>query len=68
MKLRKDGSLTIRLPEPLKEALERAAEADRRSLSQMVGLALERFLESRNEWPPAARAVRKAAKPAARRS
>lgn len=54
MKLRKDGSLTIRLPVPLKEALDRAAEADRRSLSQMVGLALEKFLESRNEWPPAA--------------
>lgn len=52
MKLRKDGSLTIRLPAPLKEALERAAEADRRSLSQMVGLALEKFLEARNEWPP----------------
>lgn len=53
MKLRKDGSLTIRLPVPLKEALERAAETDRRSLSQMVGLALERFLEARGEWPPA---------------
>jgi predicted transcriptional regulator len=53
VRLRKDNSLTIRLPGPLKEALERAAEADRRSLSQMVGLALERFLEARNEWPPA---------------
>ncbi len=52
MKLRKDDSLTIRIPAPLKEALERVAETDRRSLSQMVGLALEKFLESRHEWPP----------------
>ena len=52
MKLRKDVSLTIRLSNPLKEALERVADADRRSLSQLVGLVLEQYLESRNEWPP----------------
>jgi predicted transcriptional regulator len=52
VKLRKDVSLTIRLSQPLKDALERAAEVDRRSLSQLVGLALEQFLESRHEWPP----------------
>ncbi|HEY4243678.1 MAG TPA: ribbon-helix-helix protein, CopG family [Kofleriaceae bacterium] len=52
MKLRKDVSLTIRLPQPLKDALQRAADTDRRSVSQLVGLALEQFLESRHEWPP----------------
>lgn len=64
MKLRKDDSMTIRIPAPLKEALERAAETDRRSLSQMVGLALEQFLESRHEWPPP---KAKPARPAPRR-
>lgn len=53
VKVLKDVSLTIRLSNPLKQALERAAEKDRRSLSQLVGLALEQFLESRHEWPPA---------------
>lgn len=49
----KDGSLTIRLPLPLKAALERAAENERRSLSQTVGIAIEQYLEARGEWPPA---------------
>jgi len=53
VKVLKDVSLTIRLSNPMKQALERAAEKDRRSLSQLVGLALEQFLESRHEWPPA---------------
>ncbi len=50
--MRKDGSITIRIPQPLKEAMERAAETERRTLSQMVELALEQFLEARREWPP----------------
>jgi predicted transcriptional regulator len=49
----RDGSLTIRLPLPLKAALERTADNERRSLSQTVGLAIEQYLEARGEWPPA---------------
>jgi hypothetical protein len=51
VKQRKDGSLTIRLPLPLKEALERVAESERRSVSQTAEIAIERFLEARHEWP-----------------
>ena len=61
MALRKDVSLTVRLPGPLKQALERVAETERRSLSTTVALALEQYLEARNEWPPTK------AKPSARR-
>jgi len=49
----KDGSLTVRLPLPLKTALERVADAERRSLSQTVVIAAEQYLEARGEWPPA---------------
>jgi predicted transcriptional regulator len=64
---RKDVSLTIRLTESLKQALERAAETERRSLSQLVGLALEEFLEARHEWPPPGTAKRSTRGSAARR-
>jgi predicted transcriptional regulator len=67
VKERKDVSLTIRLTDSLKEALERAAEADRRSLSQLVGLALEQFLEARHEWPPPGHPKRSTRGSAARR-
>jgi predicted transcriptional regulator len=65
VKERKDVSLTIRLTNSLKVGLERVAEVERRSLSQLVGLALEQFLESRHEWPPKPERARKNA--AARR-
>jgi predicted transcriptional regulator len=67
VKILKDVSLTIRLSQPLKDALERAAETERRSLSQLVGLALEEFLEARHEWPPPGSAGRSTGGSAARR-
>ena len=54
MKHLKDTSITVRLSQPMKEAVQRVANAERRSLSQMVAVALEQFLESRHEWPPGA--------------
>lgn len=52
MKVLKDTSITVRISETMKEAVQRAADAERRSLSQMVAVALEKFLEARHEWPP----------------
>jgi predicted transcriptional regulator len=49
MKHRRDTSITVRLPLSMKRAVERAAEAERRSLSQMIVVVLEQFLESRRE-------------------
>ena len=51
MKQRRDTSITVRLPLVMKRAVERAAEAERRSLSQMIVVVLEQFLESRHERP-----------------
>jgi len=51
MKQRSDTSITVRLPLAMKRAVERAAEAERRSLSQMIVVVLEQFLESRHERP-----------------
>ena len=51
MKQRRDTSITVRLPLAMKRAVERAAEAERRSLSQMIVVVLEQFLESRHERP-----------------
>jgi predicted transcriptional regulator len=66
VKLRKDVTMTIRLTQPLKDALERVAETERRSLSQLVGIALESYLEQQqHEWPPKPERARKNA--AARR-
>jgi uncharacterized protein (DUF1778 family) len=47
MKNRRDTSITVRLPLSMKRAIERAAEAERRSLSQMVVVVLEQYLERR---------------------
>lgn len=51
MKQRRDTSITVRLPLAMKRAVERAAEAESRSLSQMVVVILQRFLEARHEQP-----------------
>lgn len=51
MKRRRDASITVRLPLMMKRAVERAAEAERRSLSQMIVVVLEQFLESHHERP-----------------
>lgn len=51
MKQRRDTSITVRLPLAMKRAVERAAEAESRSLSQMVVVVLQQFLESRHERP-----------------
>jgi predicted transcriptional regulator len=70
MKQRRDTSITVRLPLAMKRAVEREAEAERRSLSQMIVVVLEQFLESRHERPERnATTVRsKRTRPAARRS
>jgi predicted transcriptional regulator len=51
MKRRKNTTITVRLPLSTKRAMERAAEAESRSLSQMVVVVLGQFLESRRERP-----------------
>lgn len=51
MKQRRDTSITVRLPLAMKRAAERAAEDERRSLSQLIVVVLEQFLESRHERP-----------------
>jgi predicted transcriptional regulator len=56
MKQRRDTSITVRLPLAMKRAVERAAEAERRSLSQMIVVVLEQFLESHHERPKQNRA------------
>lgn len=48
----KDTTITLRISQPMKEAVQRLADAEHRSLSQMVAVALQSYLESRNEWPP----------------
>jgi hypothetical protein len=50
--MQKDDAIGFRAPAALKRALERAAEADHRSLGQLCTLVLMRFLEQRGEWPP----------------
>lgn len=52
MKILRDTSITVRMPQPMKDAIQRVASAERRTLSQMVAVAMEQFLESRHEWPP----------------
>jgi hypothetical protein len=51
MKQRRDTSITVRLPLAMKRAVERVAETENRSLSQMVVVILGQFLESRHERP-----------------
>jgi hypothetical protein len=43
----KDATVTFRLPEATRDALRRAAEADRRSLSSLAVIVLEGWLEER---------------------
>jgi Ribbon-helix-helix protein, copG family len=50
----KDTSITVRISQPMKDAVQRLADAEHRSLSQMVAVALQHFLEARREWPPGA--------------
>lgn len=57
MNRRKDTSITVRIPLPMKQAVARVAEAERRTLSQMVAVVLENFLVSRHEWPQRASAT-----------
>jgi predicted transcriptional regulator len=61
MKLRKDVSMTVRVSDAMKDALQRIADSERRTLSQLVGIVLEEYLESRHEWPPKPERARKAA-------
>jgi predicted transcriptional regulator len=55
VKERKDSSITVRLPQAMKETLESIAEAERRTLSQLVAVVLELYLETRDEWRAKAR-------------
>jgi predicted transcriptional regulator len=50
--MRRDVSMTIRISQPMKEALQRLSDGERRSFSQLVVLVLEKYLEARHEWPP----------------
>jgi hypothetical protein len=50
--MQKDTAIGFRAPAALKQALERAAEADHRSLGQLCTLVLMEYLEKRGEWPP----------------
>lgn len=45
--MKSDAMLTIRLPQPIRQALELAADADERSLSYVVTKALEAWLKSK---------------------
>lgn len=57
--VRKNASLTIRLPFALKDALEQAAAADARSVSSYCEVVLSNHLGLRNEpRHPAVAAVR----------
>ena len=58
--------MTIRIPQAMKDALQRLSDSERRSFSQMVLVVLEKYLEARHEWPPKPERARKAA-PARRR-
>jgi hypothetical protein len=50
--MQKDAAIGFRAPAALKRALEQAAEADHRSLGQLITLVLMEYLERRGEWPP----------------
>ena len=50
----KNPVISFRPPRSMREAIERLASADRRSLSQMVELLVEAALAARGEWPPQA--------------
>jgi predicted transcriptional regulator len=60
MKTLRDTSITVRMPQAMKDAITRVATSERRTLSQMVAVAMEQFLESRHEWPPKPERRRKA--------
>jgi Arc/MetJ-type ribon-helix-helix transcriptional regulator len=65
---RRNSSITVRIPQAMKEAMQRVAEGERRNLSQMIGVVLEQFLESRHEWPPEpTRTAARKTRPATRR-
>lgn len=45
-------TVTITMPAPLVEAVDRAAEAEGKSRSAFLAAAAERALEGRGMWPP----------------
>jgi hypothetical protein len=45
-------SLHVYLPPPLRQAIERAAQANRRPLTAEVEIALEKHLKELGYWPP----------------
>ncbi|MGD8896020.1 MAG: ribbon-helix-helix protein, CopG family [Acidobacteriota bacterium] len=53
--MRKDATLTIRVPRPTRRRLERLARREGRSLSQQVERLIERGLEREEEEPSAGR-------------
>jgi predicted transcriptional regulator len=58
----KDATLTIRLPQELKDAIARVAEAEQRSIGQVITMAMTAYLESIGEWK-AAGSGRRGARP-----
>lgn len=51
-KIAMEASVTLRLPQELKDALEAAAAAERRSVSQVVALILESAMQKRGLLKP----------------
>ncbi len=49
--MERDASITFRLPSATRRALERAAEADRRGLSNLIAAILTDWLEHKGYLP-----------------
>lgn len=58
--MNKDASITFRLPQATRDALARAAEAERRSLSNLAVAVLSEWLEAHGHLPKARPAKRQA--------
>lgn len=56
----KDATITFRLPQATRDALARAAEAERRSLSNLAVAVLSGWLEQRGYLPKPPSAKRRA--------
>lgn len=58
----KDATLTVRLPQATREALQAAADAERRSLSNLAVAVLSEWLEQRRYLPKTRAGSRRAGK------
>lgn len=53
MAKRKGKALQVWLPDSLRDALDVAAEKNRRKIREEVAIALEKYLSELRLWPPA---------------